>query len=62
MNERYKSRKLLLSAAVIGTSVVLLWFGKIPPSEYKDLVLGALGIYGLANVGSKAVEAKKVTP
>jgi hypothetical protein len=54
----YKSRKFILSASVLAASVVLLWCGKLPTSEFKDLVLGAIGLYGLGNVGEKAVSKK----
>jgi hypothetical protein len=53
----YTARKFLLSLVVIVGATVLLWVGKIPPQFWADVVVYSLAVFGLADVGQRAVDA-----
>lgn len=57
---KYTSRKFIVTVMTIVSAHWALIESLIDGSDYKALMLGALAIYGAANVGQKAV-AKEPT-
>ena len=55
----YTARKFLLSLLVIVGATVLLWVGKLPAQYWSDVVIYSLAVFGLADVGQRAVELLK---
>lgn len=53
----YTARKFVLSALVILIATALLWLGKLPAPVWGDVVVYALAVFGLADVGQRAVDA-----
>lgn len=51
--KKYNSRKFLLVVFVILGCGVLLWFGKIGPSEFANITIFALTVYNTANVAER---------
>lgn len=52
MDERYLSRKFILAAFVILSSVPLLIFDLLPVTSYTTLVITTLGLYFTGNVAA----------
>lgn len=55
----YTARKFLLSLLVIVGATVLFWLGKLPAQYWSDVVTYSLAVFGLADVGQRAVELLK---
>lgn len=52
MDERYLSRKFILAAFVIVSSVPLLIFNVLPVAFYSPLIMTTLGLYFTGNVAA----------
>jgi hypothetical protein len=50
-------RFILTMVAGLATSV-LVWYGKITPEIYRDVIIGTVGIYIAGNTMQKNVETK----
>ncbi len=55
MTSRYASRKFLIAIAALVCAQWSLIELLISGEQYKVIVIGVLGLYGLANVAQKAV-------
>mgnify|MGYP003479492165 CR=1 FL=1 len=56
--ERYGGRRYLLVLAIFIASNALLWFGKIPPETWAEVLSWSSGAYLVANVAQRHIEAK----
>lgn len=56
MNSRHLSRKFLIAAAVVLSALLALMTDQIGETVFRDLLLGAMGLYGAANVAQKKIE------
>jgi len=51
--ERAGGRRFLLTCAVLINSTVVLWFGLIDGSVWRDVMIGIVGIYVAGNTAQK---------
>jgi hypothetical protein len=58
MNKFY-SRKFTLAMLSLISANALVWFGKIDPGVFLQLVVATVGSYMLANYAEKKVEVSK---
>jgi len=52
---RMTSRKFLLALVTLGTASMLLWFGRIEPMVWRDVVIATVGAYITANVTQRVM-------
>lgn len=55
MDERYLSRKFILAAFYVVSSVPLLVYGHLPVESFVTLAITVLGLYFTGNVAQSAV-------
>lgn len=51
--KKYTSRRFVLASLSLLISSALVWFGKIPAGEYKDIVIACVAIYIAGNTTQK---------
>ncbi|MBA3588215.1 hypothetical protein [Methylibium sp.] len=54
---KYGGRRFLMSMGCALVNTVLLWFGKIDPTTYRDLTIATVAVYIAGNTYQKKVEA-----
>jgi hypothetical protein len=59
-SSRWTSRKLLLVLLVLLLATWLRWMNLIDASDWKQLAVAAMAIYGAANVAQKATSKPEV--
>jgi hypothetical protein len=52
-------RRFLLTLIVQGSATYLMWYAKITPETYRDIVIGTSGIFIAGNTFQKKLEAPK---
>lgn len=49
MDDKFRSRKFLLTLIVFAASAGLLYFGFLVSKDFKDIAIAVIGAYSLAN-------------
>lgn len=58
----FLSRKFLMSAAVLATATWLRWLNLIDATDWKQLAVAVLAIYGASNVAQKKIDKEAPAP